>query len=55
MPIAMRPPGKANNLNRGFQDFRYCDDFVLLSTDPAQLREWLLRIAVYLRVCCGWN
>lgn len=23
MPIAMRPPGKANNLNRGFQAYRY--------------------------------
>lgn len=28
---------------------RYCDDFVLLSTDPAQLREWRARIEVFLR------
>ncbi len=28
---------------------RYCDDFVLLSTDPAQLREWRARIEHYLR------
>lgn len=28
---------------------RYCDDFVLLATDPEQLRDWRARIAVYLR------
>lgn len=28
---------------------RYCDDFVLLSTDPTQLREWQERIEVFLR------
>ena len=28
---------------------RYCDDFVLLATDPAQLREWRARIADFLR------
>lgn len=28
---------------------RYCDDFVLLATDPAQLREWRARIEVFLR------
>jgi len=28
---------------------RYCDDFVLLANDPAQLREWRARIADFLR------
>jgi len=28
---------------------RYCDDFVLLSTDPTQLQEWRVRIAEFLR------
>lgn len=27
---------------------RYCDDFVLLATDPEQLRDWRARIASYL-------
>ena len=28
---------------------RYCDDFILLSHDPEQLREWRERIAEFLR------